>query len=211
MNTGRTTITDLGLVRRAGAWVAAGLSLGAAAIHLAAGTEHVEALGDLGLAFYGAALFQAATAFALLSYRHPRRLAWITIAGNLTILAAWGWSRIVGLPTVPGGPESIGIADGIASLLQAGLVVVLAIRLRGIDVRWSLGRRAAPLRSVLTGGLVASLGVIALSTIIAVNAVAAGVAHGHGPADAGEPHAMPMMVGMDHGHDGATDGAMTAP
>ena len=211
MPTGRTTVTDPGLIRRAGAWLAAGLSFGAAAIHLAAGPHHVDALGDLGLAFYWAALFQAATAFALLSYRHPRRLAWIAIAGNLTILAAWGWSRIVGLPTVPGGPESIGIADGIASLLQAGLVVVLAVQLRGIDVRWSLGRGAAPLRSVLAGGLVASLGAIALSTVIAVNAAAAGEAHGHAPANAGEPDTMPMTVGMDHGHDGVMDGATTAP
>lgn len=203
---GRATIADLGLVRRAGAWVAAGLSLGAAAIHLAAGSEHVAALGDLGLAFYCAALFQAVTAFALLGQRYPRRLAWITIAGNLAILVAWTWSRVVGLPTVPGGPESIGIADAIAAILQAALVILLAIRLRGFDVRWSMEHRAAALRSGLTGGLVASLGVIALSTVIAVNAAAAGHDEGHGTTDIGQQHAMPMLLGSEHGH-----GAMTAP
>ena len=44
--------------------VAVALSLGAAAIHLAAGPSHVEELGDLGLGFYWAALFQAGWAVA---------------------------------------------------------------------------------------------------------------------------------------------------
>ena len=178
--------------RNGQALVAAGLSLGAAAIHLAAGAEHVEALGDLGLGFYWAALFQAATAFALLG-RASRRVVWITIAGNVAILSAWTWSRIVGLPTVPGGPESIGLADAIASVLQAALVILLAIRLRGTPAGRSAERRADGSRSGLTRGLAATLGVIALSTVIAVNAAAVGHDAGHG-----------AMTNAGHG-------AMTAP
>ena len=190
------------------ALLAAGLSLGAAAIHLAAGAQHVEALGDVGLGFYWAALFQAATAFALLGHT-SRGVVWITIAGNVAILSAWTWSRVVGLPTVPGGPESIGLADAIASVLQASLVILLAIRLRSNAAGQSSERRADGSRSGLTRGLVASLGVIALSTVIAVNAVNAGtVGHdaGHGTADAGRQHAIPTLVGSEHGH-----GAITAP
>ena len=192
--------------RNGQALVAAGLSLGAAAIHLAAGAEHVEALGDLGLGFYWAALFQAATAFALLG-RASRRVIWITIAGNVAILSAWTWSRIVGLPTVLGGPESIGLADAIASVLQAALVTLLAIRLRGTSAGRSAQGRADGSHSGLTRGLVASMGVIALSTVIAVNAAAvghdAGRDAGHGTTDAGHDA---IEVAGEHGH-----GAMTAP
>lgn len=188
------------------ALVATGLSLGAAAIHLAAGAEHVAALGDLGLGFYWVALFQAATAFALLGHGSSRRVAWITIAGNVAILSAWTWSRIVGLPAVPGGPESIGLPDAIASVLQASLVMLLAIRLRGSAAGRSSERRADGSRSGLTRGLVASMGVIALSTVLAVNAAAVGHDAGDGTADVGRPHAIPMLVGSEHGH-----GAITAP
>lgn len=174
------------------ALVAAGLSLGAAAIHLAAGAEHVEALGDLGLGFYWAALFQAATAFALLGSA-SRRVLWITIIGNAAIVSAWTWSRIIGLPTVPGGPESIGLADAIASALQAALVILLSLRLRAAPAGRSAEGRADGQQSGSTRGLAASLGVIALSTVIAVNAAAVGHDAGHG--------AM-----TDAGH-----GAMTAP
>ncbi|MEO6206383.1 MAG: hypothetical protein ABIP77_00345 [Candidatus Limnocylindrales bacterium] len=179
------------------ALVAAGLSLGAAAIHLAAGAEHVEELGDLGLGFYYAALFQAATAFALLGHA-SRRVVWITIAGNVAILSAWTWSRIVGLPTVPGGPESIGLADAIAAVLQAALVILLAIRLRSTPGSRSAADRADGPRSGLTRGLATTLGVIALSTVIAVNAVNAGHEVGHASTDVG------------HGSTDMGHGAMTA-
>lgn len=192
---------------RAGVWVAAGLSAGVAAIHLVAGPEHVEALGDLGLGFYWAALFQAATALALLGHRHPRRVAWIAIVGNLLILGAWGVSRSIGLPTVPGGPESIGVADGVTALLQAALVGLLAARLRGFDLGRALGPRTDGLRTALTSGLVASMGVIALSTLIAVNAAAASHGHEGDPTVGASDHAMPgVMVEAEHGH-----GATTAP
>ena len=198
---------DSDISSRTGAWVAAGLSAGAAAIHFAAGPEHVEALGDIGLGFYWAALFQAATALALLGHRQPRRVAWMAIVGNLLILGAWVVSRSIGLPTVPGGPESIGVADGVTALLQAALVGLLAARLRGFDLARALGPRSDGLRTALTGGLVASLGVIALSTLIAVNAAAASHGHEGDPMVGASDHAMPgVMVEADHGH-----GATTAP
>ena len=47
--------------------IVAALALGAAAIHVAAGPAHVEALGDLGLGFYWVAIFQAAIGIGFLA------------------------------------------------------------------------------------------------------------------------------------------------
>lgn len=190
--------TDLATVRQAGAWLAASLSFGAAAIHLAAGGEHVEALGDLGLGFYWAAVFQAATGAALLSRGVRTWVTSVAIAGNLAILAAWGLSRSLGLPTVPGGPESIGLADGVAATLQALLVGLLVVRRRGVDANWVAGRSIPRLGPRLGVGLGTAVATIALSTVMAVGAVAAG--HGHEGDVSGTDGA------ATHGH-----GASTAP
>lgn len=188
--------TDLDQVRRAGAWLAAGLSFGAAAIHLAAGGEHVAALGDIGLGFYWAAVFQAVTGLALLGRADGRWVAPIAIGGNVAILAAWGLSRTLGLPTVPGGPESIGLADGVAAVLQALLVGLLLLRRRGAAASWIARRPVGRLGPSLVVGLATALTTIALSTVLAVGAVASD--HGH----AGDVVETPAAAG--HGHGAAT-------
>lgn len=186
-------------VRRAGAWLAASLSIGAAAIHLAAGGEHVEALGDVGLGFYGAAIFQFVTGVGLLRHGVRTWASSVAIAGNLAILAAWGLSRTLGLPTVPGGPESIGLADGVATTLQVLLVALLVVRRRGVDADWVARRRVARLGPRLTAGLGTAIATIVLSTVLAVGAVAAGDGH---DGDAAGLHG----DAASHGH-----GAPTAP
>ena len=92
--------------------IVAGLSLGAAAIHLAAAPHHYAELGDLGAGFVGRRVFQAAWARAALRAT-TRRTAWIGIVVNLAIVAAWVVSRSVGLPVGTGtlAPESIGLPD----------------------------------------------------------------------------------------------------
>ena len=193
--------TDLDQVRRAGAWLAVSLSFGAAAIHLAAGGAHVEALGAIGLGFYWAAVFQAVTGLALLLRADGRWVAPIAIGGNLAILAAWGLSRTLGLPTVPGGPESIGLADGVAAALQALLVGLLLLRRRGVGARWIARRPVRRLGPSLVVGLGTALATIALSTVLAVGAAGAAAGdHGH----AGDVVGTPAAAG--HGH-----GAATAP
>ena len=101
------------------------LSAAAAAIHLAAGPGHVEALGDLGLGFYWAALVQGAFAVAWVTAGRSHRLAGFGIAVNAALIAAWGWSRTVGLG-LPGGPEGIGVADGVTIVLEIALIGILA-------------------------------------------------------------------------------------
>lgn len=190
---------DLAQVRRAGAWLAASLSIGAAAIHLAAGGEHVEALGEIGLGFYGAAIFQLVTGLALLGRGVRTWVSSIAIAGNLAILAAWALSRTLGLPTVPGGPESIGLADGIAATLQLVLIGLLVARRRGVDMDWFARRPVPRLGQRLAFSMGTAIATIALSTVLAMGAVAAD--HGH-DGDAAGLH----DDAASHGH-----GATTAP
>lgn len=190
---------DLDQVRRAGAWLAASLSIGAGGIHLAAGGEHIEALGDIGLGFYWAAIFQLVTGVALVRRGVRTRASGIAIAGNLAILAAWGVSRTLGLPTVPGGPESIGLADGIATILQVLLVALLVVRRQGVDADWFARRRIARLGPRLSVGLATAVAMIVLSTVLAMGTLAAG--HGHDGDGAGLHD-----DAASHGH-----GAPTAP
>jgi hypothetical protein len=186
--------------------VLAALSMGAAAIHLAAGPAHVEALGDLGLGFYWAALFQGGVALGLLraGAAGPGPWLWrIALAGSLAISAAWLVSRTVGLPLVPGGAEPVGTADLVATLLQLLTVIGLvgwthsvgisskAGRLGRLDRLGRLGRLPGSGRGLAGGALVVALAAIALSSSIAVADAATG--HGHAPG-----------VAADHGH-GAPD------
>lgn len=196
----------LGAVRRAETLIAVGLSAGAAAIHLAAGPAHVEELGDLGLGFYWAALFQGMFAIAWLGRPGSRCLASVAIAGNLAILGAWAWARTIGLPTIAGGPESIGVADGTAVVLQIGLVALLAARMGGLGT-WAVRTRSpAGLRTAATSGLVAILGVVALSTTIAVADAAAG--HHDDGADGG--HGAVPTIAADAPHLEARQGEAPA-
>lgn len=200
-------------MRRASVIVVAALSGAAAAVHLAAGPDHVAELGDLGLGFYWAAIFQGAFAVAWLTGGGSNRLARAGIAANVALLLAWAWARTVGLPGTSG-VESIGLADGTVVALEVALVAALLARLRGLDTHIEVALAPARLATVATSGLVAALGVIALSTTIAV-AAAAGGHHAAGHADgAGAPadghhgatteshHDTPSTIEIapDHGH-----------
>ena len=167
-------------VRRAGRYLAAVMSAGAAAIHLAAGPEHVESLGDVGLLFYWAALFQAGLAVALLTNRLAPNVVRIGVLGNLALVVAWAWSRTEGLPFVPGGPEAVGVADGITVLLEMGIAAILAGWAQRLDT-WILTLAPpADVRTAATSGLIAVVGVALLATTIAV-ADASGGHHGADP------------------------------
>jgi hypothetical protein len=167
------------VVRRSARSLVVVLSAGAAAIHLAAGPEHVEALGDLGLAFYWAALFQAGFAVAWLRDHPGRFLIAVGIVANALLVGAWGWSRTVGLPFVAGGPEAIGLADAVAVLLELGIVALLLVPAIGLGGRLAKHARPAALRTAATSGVVAIAGIAVLATSIAV-ADATGAHHAAG-------------------------------
>lgn len=151
--------------------VVVSLSLGAAAIHLAAGPGHVAELGDLGLGFYWAALFQGLWAIVYAGRPDRRTIRWLGIAGNLAIVGAWVWSRSVGLPAGPDAwrPEAIAIPDGVTVVFELALVSMLAIELL-------LGHRGAgPTRARISAAAsVPVVGVVFLASLLAVSIAAAG-------------------------------------
>jgi hypothetical protein len=168
--------------------IAVALSIGAAVIHLAAGPAHVEELGDLGLGFYWAALFQAGWAIAYLA-RPTRHVAAVGIAGSLAISAAWAWSRAVGLPVGAEAwqPEAIGVPDAIATAFQVLLAALLAVTwARAPRVAVVVGRLRPVASNLVTG--VPVVGIVFLATALAVGS--AGSGHGHGgPTESAGSHA----------------------
>lgn len=181
------------------AQVLAGLSLGAAAIHLVAAPAHYREYGDLGAGFVVAAAFQAAWARAWLT-RPTRRTAWLGLAGNAAIVVAWAWSRTAGLPFPGqvGAPEPIGLPDGAATVFEVLVVGTLAAHLavhpaateRRLARRVAAGRVQLAARAVVMVGVVPVLGLILLTTSLAAVAIAAGLDHGLpvGAAAAGAAH-----------------------
>jgi hypothetical protein len=155
----------------------AGLSLGAAAIHLVAAPSHYVELGDLGAGFLAAAALQAAWAKSLLGGPSRRTFA-VGFAINGAILGAWLLSRTIGLPAgpTPWLPEPVGLPDGAAAAFE-GLL------LAGIGLRWAVPdrRSAGPFslaRPLLAIAVVPVLGLVMLTTSLATLAIGAGAAHG---------------------------------
>ena len=171
--------------------ILAGLSLGAATIHLAAAPSHYSELGDLGAGFLVAALLQAVWARAILRSPSRRAIAW-GIAVNAAIVAAWAVSRTVGL--TPGSPEPIGLPDGASVVFEVLLLVGLVVRRLDGDRR--AARRFSPARPLLAVAVVPVLGLVMLTASLASLAIVAGAEHGApGPA---APHAEVMRSGSAH-------------
>ena len=107
--------------------ILAGLSLGAAAIHLSAAPSHYVELGDLGAGFLVAAGLQAAWARAILGGASRRSIV-AGLAINAAIVAAWGLTRTIGLPVGPDPfvAERIGLPDGASTAFELLLLAGLA-------------------------------------------------------------------------------------
>jgi hypothetical protein len=169
-------------IRMTARYLAAIMSGSAALIHLAAGPEHVEALGDVGLLFYWAALFQGGLAVALLTRRLSPGLVRIGIVGNALLVGAWAWSRTTGLPIVPGGPEAVGLADGVTIALEIAIIAILVGWSERVDLWLPAWASPSDIRTVATSSLVALVGAVVLATTIAV------VDAGGGHHDTGSGH-----------------------
>lgn len=174
--------------------VGVALSIGASVIHFAFGPEHVAELGPLGYGFYLSGALQlgwAAVLGILLvipqrrdTMRTFRMLVRAGIAINISILGAWAFSRVVGLPAgeMPWMPEAIGRPDTIAGILEGFLVLGLVGWLRG----WTI----FPVSSTrwLALGAAIALSAVAVGTVVAITPEAAGHAEAHAQA-AGDDHA----------------------
>lgn len=169
--------------------ILAGLSAGAAAIHLAAAPHHFRELGDLGAGFLVAAVFQAAWARLWLAGPSPR-LALVGLIGNGAILAGWAMSRTLGLGVLGLGaaPEPIGLPDGAATVFEVLLLIGL------LGVRTGLGGIVGRLRAVRELAPITVVPVVGLVIVVAslsVAAIAMGLDHG-----------LPEGVTLPEGHGG---------
>jgi hypothetical protein len=160
----------------------AGLSAGAAVIHLAAAPHHYEEIGDLGAGFLAAAVFQGVWAVVCLSVPSgpSARTRSLGIVVNAAIVLAWAYTRTVGLPVGPfaGSPEPIGFPDAASVTFELLLIAgLLAVRSRSFDAE---PPRAA--RTIASIAVVPVLGLTILATSLATVAIASGLDHGAPPA-----------------------------
>lgn len=173
-------------LRRSLVLVLAGLSAGAAVIHLAAAPAHFAEIGALAVGFVVSAAFQALWACWCLGDPSRRTLA-IGIAGNLAIVGAWAWTRTVGLPVgeFAGSPEPIGYPDAASVVFEVLLIGGVAARWLDLDLR---AARRPLLTTVASIAVVPAVGLVLVLTSLATLAIAAGVDHG----------SMPVHMAMDH-------------
>ena len=144
--------------------LAAGLSVGAAAIHNAVIPEHLAEDPLIGLAFVVMTVLQLGWGLVYLAV--PRAaIAVIGLLVNDGMVALWTWTRILGLPFGPetNRPEPVAFIDLTATFLEVALIVLLAVRLAP-QARRLLAR---PLRfgdaAIATG-----FGVILIATVSGV-------------------------------------------
>jgi len=161
--------SNLPTVRRSLVLVMAGFSAGAAVIHVTAAPGHIAEIGVLASGFVIAAAFQFSWICWCLAGPSRRTIA-IGVAGNLAIVAAWTWSRTVGLPLGDSGSaEPVGYPDalsvGFELLLVGGLVA------RWFDLDLAAARRTA-MRSLASVALVPVLGLVIILTSLATVALA---------------------------------------
>jgi hypothetical protein len=106
--------------------IAAGLSLGAAAIHFAVIQDHLAEDIAYGLFFIGLGWFQVVWAQVYLLAR-TSAVAWVGLLVNAVVIGVWIVSRTTGLPfgPTPWIAEPIGTLDLFATAFEAALIGVL--------------------------------------------------------------------------------------
>lgn len=146
--------------------IAAGLSLGSAAIHFAVIESHFTEFAPYGYAFIGLAWFQAIWAQVYL-LRPGRRTALAGALVNLGVVAAWLVSRTVGLPFGPeaGVSQPIGFSDLLATAFEVLLIGVLAAALQP-DLARRLALRQLPVQKAFV------LATFCIATVIAMTILA---------------------------------------
>ena len=122
--------------RRAGlvTYSVASASTGAAAIHYAVVSEHLEEWWGFGLFFVASAVAQLVWAMVIVASR-SRLLIWFGVIGNAAIVVLWIVTRTVGtlVGPEPATPEPIGLADSVATAFELTIVVA------GTWLAWSVG------------------------------------------------------------------------
>ncbi|HET7479642.1 MAG TPA: hypothetical protein VFJ72_09030 [Rubrobacteraceae bacterium] len=115
-----------------GVYIAAGLSLVAALVHLWVMPEHLAEWWGYGAFFLAAALVQGFFAVAILRWP-DQRLAFAGVWTNLSIVLVYLLSRTSGLPVGPhaGVAEEAGVLDMTATASEVGVIILLVALLGG--------------------------------------------------------------------------------
>ncbi|MGH2607620.1 MAG: hypothetical protein ACRDHF_00910 [Tepidiformaceae bacterium] len=119
-------------------WLAALLSLGAAGIHFAVAREHLDEYWLYGWFFIVAAWLQGVWAIAVVGFGPNPRLLLAGLTANVSLVALWLWTRLIGVPLGPdsGDTEAFAWVDGVAVACELGVVILASIALRqGRQVR----------------------------------------------------------------------------
>lgn len=159
--------------------LAALLTAGAGATHLAAAVPHFASNPLYGALFVGAGWTQLLLAAFLLASARTGT-AWAAIAVNAAAVVSWALSRTVGLPLAH--PEPILLADALTVALEVAAVGVLVARVRGAAFALRAGQVAAL-------PLVAVLALATGASALAIAGLGSGGHHGGDSSDAGDHHA----------------------
>lgn len=169
-------------------------SLGAGAIHVALGPEHLSEWVVLGTGFYVAGVLQLLFGLALLR-KGGRALLTVGALGSLAFIGVWLVSRTTGLPVGPeaGVPEGYGVAD----LICVGLEAVVALGALTLLRRPAAGNAPAGRGTART-----VLAAVAVAVMASTGVAVAAPAHDHGQACPTKA----VTTGVDANHNGADDG-----
>lgn len=187
--------------RELAAAVLPGLLAGAAAIHLGMVPLHSGVSEAEGIAFAVAGWLQASCAALLWKPRTSRRALLAVASTNALIVIVWLVSRTVGLPvgTSSPGAEKVGLADGLATVLEVALILGCAKLLRD-PARTIDGetRRARGLGPALPLVLFVGLASLALTQ---------SAGHAHSGTGAPRTEGDDAVASGGHGHDHESTGA----
>lgn len=176
--------------------LAALLTAGAGATHLAAAVPHFASTPLYGTLFVAAGWIQVLLAAVLLT-RGRVELAWAAVVVNATAVVAWAVSRTVGLPLAH--PEPVLLADAVTVALEVAAIGVLIARLRGATFGFRGGQATAL-------SVVAVLALATGGSTLAIAGLGTGDAH-HGEAsEQGE-----STEGDGHAHAGDDSGDSEGP
>jgi hypothetical protein len=147
------------------ALVVAFLSAGAASIHFAVSAEHLEEWWAFGAFFAAVGVIQLLWA-ALVVASPSRLLIWLGVFGNAAIVALWVVTRTAGtlVGPDPTTPESVGVADSLATAFEFGVVLGGPLVAAGMASKGCTARRLA----WAFGGVTWLLTALALLSVLGV-------------------------------------------
>lgn len=155
--------------------LAALLTAGAGATHLAAAVPHFSTNPLYGTLFVGAGWVQVLLAAVLLASGRAGVVG-AAIAVNTAAVISWALSRTVGLPLAHS--EPVLLADAVAVALEVAAVGVLVARLRGATFGFRAGK-------VTALSLVAVLALATVGSTVAIADLASGSHHGEASEEGG--------------------------